>query len=36
MMEIINKRGEINLNKWMEEAKDPCGLIKWGCKFVQN
>jgi hypothetical protein len=27
---IINKRGEINLNKWMEKAKDSCGLVKWG------
>ncbi len=31
-MEIINKRGEVNLSKWMEKTKDSCGLIKWGCK----
>jgi hypothetical protein len=31
-MEIINKRGEINLSKWVEKAKDSRGLIKWGCK----
>jgi hypothetical protein len=29
-MEIINEKGDINLNKWMEKAKDSCGLIKWG------
>jgi hypothetical protein len=29
-MEIINEKGDINLNKWMEKAKDSRGLIKWG------
>jgi hypothetical protein len=29
-MEIINKRGEINLNKWVEKMKDSCGFVRWG------
>ncbi len=35
-MEIINKRGEINFNKWMEKAKDFKDFIKWGYKCVRN
>jgi len=35
-MEIINKRGEINLNKWMEKAKDYRGLIKCGYRCAPN
>jgi hypothetical protein len=31
-MEIINERGEINLSKWVEKAKDSCGFIRKGCK----
>jgi hypothetical protein len=29
-MEIINKRGEINLSMWVEKAKDSHGFIRWG------
>jgi hypothetical protein len=29
-MEIINERGEMNLNKEMEKAKDSRGLVRWG------
>ncbi len=35
-MEIINKRGEINFNKWVEKVKDCHGLIRWGCRCAQN
>ncbi len=35
-MEIINKRGEINLNKWMDKVKDFHGLIIWGYKYAWN
>jgi hypothetical protein len=33
-MEIINERGEINFNKWMEKVKDYRGLVKRGCRCV--
>jgi hypothetical protein len=33
-MEIINERGDVNLNKWMEMVKDSLGLIKWGYRCV--
>jgi len=35
-MENINKRGKINFNKWMENAKDFYGLVKWGFRCVWN
>jgi hypothetical protein len=35
-MKIINEKRDINLNKWMEKAKDSCGLVKWGYRCVQN
>jgi hypothetical protein len=35
-MEIINKMKEINLNKWVEKAKDSHGLIRWGYMCAQN
>jgi hypothetical protein len=25
-MEFINEKGEVNLSKWMDKAKDCCGL----------
>jgi hypothetical protein len=28
-MEIIDKRGEINLNKWVEMAKNSHDFIRW-------
>jgi hypothetical protein len=34
MMEIIDERGEIKFNKWMEKAKDFRGFVRWGCKCV--
>jgi hypothetical protein len=33
-MKIIDEKGEINLNEWMERAKDSYGFVKWGCKCV--
>jgi hypothetical protein len=35
-MEIINKRGEINFNKWVEKAKDSHDFVKWGYKCARN
>jgi len=35
-MEIIDERGEINLSKWMEKAKDFHGLIRWGYRYAWN
>jgi hypothetical protein len=35
-MEIINEKGNINLNKWMEKAKDSHGFIKWGYRCVRS
>jgi hypothetical protein len=35
-MEIIDEKGEINLNMLMEKTKDFYGLVKWGCKYVQK
>jgi hypothetical protein len=34
-MEIINKRGEINLNMWVEKAKDSHGFIRWGASVLE-
>ncbi len=35
-MKISNKRGEINLSKWVEKVKDSYDLIKSGYKCVLN
>ncbi len=35
-MEIINKKGEINLNRWVKKVKDFHGFIRWGYMCVQN
>jgi hypothetical protein len=33
-MEIINKSGEIDLNKWMEKVNDSHGFVRWGYKCL--
>jgi hypothetical protein len=33
-MEVINERGEINFNRWMEKMKDFSGLIGWAYRCV--
>ncbi len=35
-MEIINERGEINLNKWPEKAKDSNSFVRWDCKCAPS
>jgi hypothetical protein len=35
-MEIIDERKEINLNKWMDKAKDSCGFLGWGYNYVRS